>query len=94
VPLTSILAATPDARLIGGLVAVATVGDEDELVGQDEESRRRTGEAGEVPDVGEPGDEQGVAPGIGELLAQPPGAPGDVHGDHPRRCFTASTART
>ena len=64
-------ASTPAcAELERRLVAVAAVGDEDQVVGPDEQQGGRPGEPGEVPDVDHPGDEQGVALGLGEGLTQ------------------------
>ena len=48
-------------ELLGSLVAVAAVGDQQELVGQDQQHARRAGEAGEIADVDELRDEQRVA---------------------------------
>ncbi len=47
-------------QLLGGLGAVAAVGEEHHLTRQQEQHPRRTGEAGEVADVGHAGDQEGV----------------------------------
>ena len=50
-------------ELLARLLGVATVGDEGRAVGPDEHQRRRSGEARQVPDVREAGDEQRVDAG-------------------------------
>ena len=58
------------AELLLRLLGVAAVGDEQRVVGRDEEHRGRAGEAGEVPDVGQLGHEERVEMLGGEPLAQ------------------------
>ena len=90
-------------QLLGGLFGVAPVGDEDERVVPHEDHARATGEAGEVGDVRQAGDEQRVDARRLEATAQPLGAPRDVHrgqlrqrGRHPasfNNAHAASSAR-
>ena len=61
-------------QLLAGLLAVATVGHEEQAVGQHEQHRGRAGEAGQVADVDEAGDEEGVA-ALGRRSVRPPGRP-------------------
>ncbi len=71
-----------DARrrqLLDGLVAVAAVGDEEQPVVGEQDDGRRAGEPGEVADVDQVGEEQGVASGAGEEAPQPVDPGGDVH---------------
>ena len=49
-------------ELLPRLFAVTTVGDEEHVVGQDEQHRRRAGEAGHPADVDEAGHEERIAP--------------------------------
>ena len=86
-------------QLLGGLFGVAPVGDEDELVGPHEDHARAAGEARQVGDVRQPGDEQRVDARRLEAIAQPLGAPCDVHrgqlrdhGGHPASFSNATAA--
>jgi hypothetical protein len=88
-------------QLVGRLVLVPAVGDEEHLVGPDEEEAGRPGEPRQVPDVDEAGDEEGVDAGLGEEPAEAVDAPGDLeggqggggHGASSNWARTASTAR-
>jgi hypothetical protein len=66
-------------HLLGGLLAVAPVGDEHELLGAHHDDARRTGEAGQVADVGEAGHQEAVHDLLGEQCPQSLDAPGDIH---------------
>ncbi len=67
-------------ELLSRLRSVAAIGGEHEGVVRDQEHRGAAGEAREIADVGEEGDEQCVDLGAGKVLAQPRGTAGDVHG--------------
>ena len=87
-------------QLLDGLVAVAAVGDEEQAVVGEQDDGGRAGEAGEVADVDQVGDEQGVdagsiGPGAVEAAPQPLDPGRDVHlgkVSHPNNLATASTA--
>ena len=67
-------------QLVGRLVLVPAVSDEEHLVGPDEEEARGAGEARQVPDVDESGDEEGVDAGLGEEPSEAVDPPGDLEG--------------
>jgi len=67
------------AQLEGRLVAVTAVGDEEQVVGSDQEQGGRAGEAGQIADVDHAGDEQGVAARLAQPRPQAGYAPGHVH---------------
>ncbi len=90
-------------ELLGGLLAVAPVGHQDELVGEDEQQAGRSCESGEVAEVDQLGDQDGVGAGlsgarvpgsIGQRGTQARRAGGHVHGRqaHDRHRMAASTA--
>ena len=80
---------TRGGQLVGGLVAVPPIGDEQQLVGQYEQERGAAREPCEIADVDELRDEQGVDV---EALTQPHHAGGDIHRgqrDHPSSFLSA-----
>ncbi len=82
-------------QLAGRLLLVAAVGHEAEPFGVDHEDGGRPGEAGEIADVGEVGDDEGVAPGVVEGGAEAVRSAPDVHrgeGRHARSRATAAIA--
>jgi hypothetical protein len=87
------------AELLLRLLGVAAIGDEQRAFGRDEEHRRGSGEAGEVPDVGELGHQQRAEPLLREPFAQPAQPRRDVescelhHACSSNRVATASIAR-
>ena len=61
------------------MIPVAAVGDQKCLIGQDQEQPCRSGEAGQVLNVGQFGDEEAVAAELAKTGHQPRQAAGDVH---------------
>ena len=68
------------AQLLGGLLAVAAVGDEQRVARRDEEHAGRAGEPGQVADVLELGDEQRITTRAGQRRLQPAEPRRDVEG--------------